>query len=262
MPLIYLDDIRLNAVVEGPAHAPAILFCHALGTDLSIWDETVAALSPRYRCIRYDGRGHGASDVPAPPYSMGALIRDAEKVLAHFGARDAVVIGSSMGGLVAQGLATKRFDLVRAMVLANTAVKIGGPTLWQTRAAEVAETGLAAYAPGAMERIFGRHWASAPAMPRIRTLLEATDPQGWIGSAHAIAGADFYTTTAALGLPTLVIAGSNDGSTPTDLVRETADLIRGHQWALMRGTGHLPMVENPSAFIALVDTFLTAIGHG
>lgn len=262
MPLIYLSDIRLNVEATGPADAPPILFCHALGTDLSIWDDTVAALSPRFRCLRYDARGHGRSDVPAPPYTMGALIRDAERVLDHFGAREAVVVGSSMGGLVAQGLATKRLDLVRAMVLANTAAKIGGPALWQTRAAEVATHGLAAYAPGAMERIFGRNWREAPQMPRIRAILEGMNPDGWIGSAHAIAGADFYTTTAALTLPTLVIAGTNDGTTPPDLVRETADLIRGHDWALMRGTGHLPMVEKPAEFTALLDTFLTRIGHG
>lgn len=262
MPLIYLEDIRLNAVAEGPADAPAILFCHALGTDLTIWDATVAALARHFRCIRYDARGHGRSDVPAPPYSMGALIRDAERVLEHFGAREAVVVGSSMGGLVAQGLATKRLDLVRAMVLANTAARIGGPALWQARAEEVAATGLAAYAPGAMERMFGRKWQEAPQMPRIRAMLEATDPQGWIGCAHAISGADFYTTTAALTLPTLVVAGSNDGTTPADLVRETAELIRGHRWTLLRGVGHLPMVEAHAAFTALLADFLHGIGHG
>lgn len=262
MPLIYLQDIRLNAVVEGLADAPPLLFCHALGTDLTLWEAVIPALSPRYRCIRYDARGHGLSDVPAPPYTMGALIRDAERVLDHFAARDAVVIGSSMGGLVAQGLATKRLDLVRAMVLANTAAKIGGPALWEARIAEVAADGLAAYAPGAMERMFGRGWQTNPAMPRIRAILEATNPQGWIGSAHAIAGADFYTTTATLTLPSLVIAGANDGTTPPDLVRETAELIRGHDWALMRGVGHLPMVDKPAEFTALLDTFLARIGHG
>ena len=262
MPLIYLQDIRLNAEAIGPANAPVLLFSHALGTDMSLWDGIIDPLSQHYRCIRYDARGHGKSDVPAPPYSMGALIRDAEKILDHFAARDAVVIGCSMGGLVAQGLATKRLDLIRAMVLSNTAAKIGGPAMWQSRCDEVATHGLPAYAPGAMGRMFGRNWETNPAMPRIRAILEATAPQGWIGSAHAISGADFYTTTAALRLPTLVIAGVNDGTTPPDLVRETADLIPGHRWHLMRGTGHLPMTEKPAEYAALLEDFLTSIGHG
>lgn len=262
MALIWRQDLRLNAEIAGPEGAPAIVFLHALGTDLHLWDACVAALSPRFRCLRFDGRGHGRSDVPPPPYSMGALIRDAESLMEHFGLADAVVVGSSMGGLVAQGLATKRLDLVRAMVLANTAAKIGGPGLWQQRAAEVEAQGLAAYAPGAMERIFGRKWQDAPAMPQVHATLEAMNPAGWIGCAHAISGADFYTTTAALGLPTLVVAGANDGTTPPDLVRETADLIRGHRWELMRSTGHLPMVERPAEFVALLDDFLRSIGHG
>lgn len=262
MALIYLDDLRLNAVIEGPTSAPPLVFLHALGTDLTLWDGVCRALSPRFRCLRFDARGHGKSDVPAPPYAMGALIRDAEKVMEHFALQDAVVVGCSMGGLVAQGLATKRLDLVRAMVLSNSAAKIGGPALWQARASEVAQTGLSAYAPGAMERMFGRKWQENAAMPAIRAVLEATDPQGWIGCAHAIAGADFYTTTAALGLPTLVVAGANDGTTPPDLVRETAELIRGHRWHLMRGVGHLPMAERPLDYADLLAGFLRDIGHG
>lgn len=262
MALIWLDDLRLNAEIDGPEGAPAVVFLHALGTDLHLWDATVAALAPRFRCLRFDARGHGRSDVPDPPYAMGALIRDAERLMDHFALKDAVVVGCSMGGLVAQGLATKRLDLVRAMVLSNTAAKIGGPALWQQRATEVAATGLAAYAPGAMERMFGRKWQDAPAMPAVRATLEATNPKGWIGCAHAISGADFYTTTAALTLQTMVIAGPNDGTTPPDLVRETADLIRGHRWELMRGTGHLPMVERPAEFAALLTDFLRSIGHG
>ena len=261
MSLIYLDDLRLNAVLDGPSDGPPLVLIHALGTDLTIWDGVVARL-PRHRILRFDLRGHGASDCPPPPYAMGALIRDAERLMTHGGMAEGVVVGVSLGGLVAQGLAVKRLDLVRGMVLSNTAAKIGGEALWKARIAEVTDKGLAAYAPGAMERIFGRKWLEAPAMPQVRSTLERMNPKGWIGCAHAISGADFYTTTAALTLPTLVIAGTNDGTTPPDLVRETADLIRGHRWELMRGTGHLPMVERPAEFTAVLTAFLHSIGHG
>lgn len=261
MSLIYLDDLRLNAVLDGPSDSPPLVLIHALGTDLTIWDGVVARL-PRHRILRFDLRGHGASDCPPPPYAMGALIRDAERLMTHAGMAEAVVVGVSLGGLVAQGLAVKRLDLVRGMVLSNTAAKIGGEALWKARIAEVTDKGLAAYAPGAMERIFGRNWRQAPEMPRVRALLESTPPEGWIGCAEAIAGTDFYTTTASLTLPTLVIAGAKDGTTPPDLVRETAELILGHRWHLMRGAGHLPMVERPDDYAALLRDFLASIGHG
>ena len=92
-------------------------------------------------------------------------------------------------------------------------------------------------------------------------MREATDPRGWVGCASAIAGTDFYTPTAGLTLPTLAIAGANDGTTPPDLVRETAELILGHRWHLMRGAGHLPMVEKPEAYAEVLTGFLQDIGH-
>jgi len=96
----------------------------------------------------------------------------------------------------------------------------------------------------------------------LRQMLVQTALDGWIGAARAIAGTDFYTPTAALRLPTLVIAGANDGTTPPDLVRETADLIPGAEFHLMRGVGHLPMLDNPVAYGALISAFLARIGHG
>lgn len=261
MTLIYLDDLRLNAELTGPANGPVLVLLHALGTNLSLFDPLLPLLPKGLRILRMDLRGHGQSDAPPAPYAMGALIRDTERVMDHFALRDAVVLGVSLGGMVAQGLAVKRLDLVRALVLSNTAAKIGSAEMWQTRIAEVRASGLADYAPGAMGRMFGRNWQTEPAMPRIREMLEATNPEGWIGCAHALAGTDFYTTTAMLTLPALVIAGANDGTTPPDLVRETAELIRGHRFALMRGAGHLPFVEKPAEYAALLDQFLTDIGH-
>lgn len=260
MALIYLPDIRLNARLSGPEGAPTLVFAHALGTDRTIWDETLSHL-PQYQCLTYDQRGHGASDCPEPPYTMGALIRDLENLIDHFALRDVVVIGVSLGGLVAQGLAVKRLDLVRAMVLSNTAARIGTPEMWHQRSELIRAEGLEAYADTAMQRILGPEFKTNPNLPYLRMLLTQTNPDGWIGCASAIAGTDFYTTTASLRLPTLGIAGSNDGSTPPDLVRETAELIPGHRFALMRGAGHLPMVEKPAAYAALLDAFLHDIGH-
>lgn len=260
MALVYLDDIRINAEVSGPIDGPAVVLIHALGTNLRIWDAVVARLPASVRVLRFDQRGHGASDVPAPPYSMGALIRDAERLIEHFGMRDAVVVGLSLGGLVAQGLAVKRLDLVRGLVLSNTAAKIGSAQMWAERI-EVMRAGKEAYIPAALERMFGRGWRDVGGMAAVRQMLLDTAIDGWTGCAAAIGGTDFYTPTAGLTLPTLVIAGARDGSTPPDLVRETAELILGHRWHLMRGAGHLPMVEAPDEYTSVISQFLHDIGQ-
>lgn len=258
--LVYLPDLRLNARLAGAASAPPLVFSHALGTNQSIWDGVLSHLGD-YRTLTYDQRGHGASDIPPAPYAMGALVRDAERLMDHFEIKEAVFIGVSLGGLVAQGLAVKRLDLVRGLVMSNTAARIGTAELWTTRAAQVRADGLDAYADGAMLRQLGPRWQGSPHEPYLRRILTETDPEGWAGCAAAIGGTDFYTTTASLRLPVLAIAGLNDGTTPPDLVRETAELIPGHRFHLMRGAGHLPMVEKPAAYAALLRGFLRDIGH-
>lgn len=261
MALIYLDDIRINARIDGPEAGAPLVLIHPLGLDLSVWDDLVARLPKSLRILRYDLRGHGLSDCPPAPYAMGRLVRDAERVIDHFGFRDAVVLGLSVGGLIAQGLAVKRLDQVRAMILSNTAARLGNDTLWQARIETVQTGGIEAIIDPTLQRWFGRDWHARPDIDQWRARLMGADPQGWMGTAAAIGNTDFYTPTASLTLPTLVIAGDRDGSTPPDLVRETADLIRGSRFQLVRGAGHLPFVEKPDDYAQAITSFLTAIGH-
>lgn len=261
MPLIYLPDLRLNASLTGPEDGPPLVLLHALGLSHEIWQPLIDRL-PRHRILSFDLRGHGASDCPPAPYKMGALIQDTERLIGHFGLKDCVVIGLSIGGLIAQGLAVKRLDLVRGLVLSNTAARIGIAAQWQDRIALVHRAGLAALHDATMERWLGRSWRESPALAGLSARFLATSPEGWAGCASAIAGTDFYETTATLRLPTLVIAGSHDGATPVDLVRETADLIPGHQFRLIRGAGHIPLAEKPDDYADAIRDFLTRIGHG
>ncbi|MGB3148277.1 MAG: 3-oxoadipate enol-lactonase, partial [Paracoccaceae bacterium] len=233
-----------------------------LGLDLRLWEGLFPLLPAGLRLISYDARGHGGSSCPPGPYSMGALIRDAERLLDNLGIRDCTFVGASMGGLVAQGLAVKRLDLVRALVLANTAVKIGTPAQWQARAAAVEEGGMIAIADQIHERWFSRRFRQGAEASIWRDRLIATPTAGYIASCAAIAGADFLTPTSGLRLPTLVLAGSEDRATPPDLVAEIAGLIPGARYRLIRGAGHLPAVDAPLALAAELAEFLRNIGHG
>lgn len=261
MPKLQLNDIALHYRDEGPRGGPPIVFANSLGTTMALWDKLVDRLPDTLRIIRYDMRGHGQSDVPAPPYSMGTLVRDAEQLMDHLDLRDALFVGLSIGGLVAQGLATKRRDLMRGMVLSNTAAKIGTPSLWQDRIDLIEAGGLDAIADATMTRWFSKKFCASPELETWRDMLISTPQQGYIGCAKAISGTDFYSTTAALRLPTLAIAGSEDGATPPDLIRETQQLIAGSQFHLIRGAGHLPCVENPDNYAEAVTTFMQELGH-
>ena len=255
------DDVGLNVRDEGAPDGAPVVFAHALGLDLHLWDAVLPHLPGGLRIVRLDMRGHGGSDVPAPPYSMGALVRDVEAICDTLDLSDCVVVGNSIGGMIAQGLAAKRLDLVRGLCLANTAPKIGTRAIWDERIAVVERDGMTALADVTMERWFSRSFRQAGRSEPWRNTLLSCDPAGYIGCASAIAGTDFYTTTAALRLPTMVTVGSEDGSTPPDLVREMAELIPGSEFHLLRGSGHLPAADQPEVFADILSGFLKRIGH-
>ena len=261
MKIARLGDVALHWREDGDSTGAPVLFANSLGTDFRLWDAVLPLLPRGLRLIRYDKRGHGLSSCPPAPYGMGALVTDAERLLDHLGARDAVVVGLSIGGMIAQGLAVKRPDLVRGLVLSNTAARIGTAAIWEERIAAIRAGGIEALADAVMERWFSKPFRATDELTLWRNMLTRQPAEGYIGCAAAIAGTDFYATTATLRLPTLAIAGSEDGSTPPDLVRETADLVRGSRFHLIRGAGHLPCVEKPADYAETLAAFLAEIGH-
>ena len=255
-----LGDIRLHYRDEGEAGGPALVFVNSLGTDLRLWDKLLARLPGGMRLIRYDKRGHGLSDAPPAPYAMGGLVRDLERLLDHLGVSDAVVVGLSIGGMIAQGLAVKRPDLVRALVLSNTGAKIGTSAMWQERIETVERDGIEPLADAVMARWFAPSFRATVECAAWRHMLVRTTAQGYAGCCAAIAGTDLMTPTSGLRLPALGIAGSEDGATPPDLVRETVALIPGSRFALIRGAGHLPCVDQPDSYAQALVGFLRELG--
>lgn len=261
MQICALDDINIHYREDGDPKGAPLVFANSLGTDLRLWDKVVPLLPAGLRIIRYDKRGHGLSDCPPSPYSMGTLVRDAERLLDALGVKECVFVGLSIGGMIAQGLAVKRLDLMRGMVISNTAAKIGTKEMWEQRIDGVRKGGIEALADPVMERWFSKGFRATPELVAWRNMLIRQPVEGYMGCSAAISGTDLMTPTSGLRLPTLAIAGSEDGSTPPDLVRETADLIHGSRFHLIRGAGHLPCVEKPEEYAEVLGKFLKEIGH-
>ncbi len=261
MNIADLGDVRLHYRLDGPADGAPIVFANSLGTDLRLWDPVLPHLPDGLRIIRFDKRGHGLSSKPPAPYAMGALIRDVEGLLDLLEVRECMFVGLSIGGMIAQGLAVKRLDLIRALVLSNTGAKIGTTEMWHQRIAAVQAGGIESLADAVMERWFSRSFRASPELELWRNMLVRQPDEGYAGCSAAIAGTDYYTPTSSLRLPCLGIAGDEDGSTPPDLVRETVELIPGSEFRLIRNAGHIPCVEQPEIFAGHLTEFLRSTGH-
>ena len=261
MRIAPLEDADLNWREEGDPEGPAVVFANSLGTDLRLWDKVVKRLPGHLRLIRYDKRGHGLSSAPPAPYSMGSLVTDAERLIEHAEAAGCVFVGLSIGGLIAQGLGAKRPDLISGMVLANTAVKIGTRDSWDERIATIRAHGIDAIADATMEKWFTPAFRDTPDCLAWRNMLTRQPLDGYAGCCAAIGGTDFLSTTSTLGMPVLCIAGDHDGATPPDVVREMHETAPDSRYHLIHGAGHLPPVETPDEFTAVLLDFLEEIGH-
>ncbi len=256
-----LGHVRLHYRIDGDPTGAPIVFANSLGTDLRLWDAVLPLLPKGLKVIRYDKRGHGLSSMPPAPYAMDDLVGDIEGLLDLLGITECLFVGLSIGGMIGQGLAAKRLDLVRALVLSNTGAKIGTPDMWETRIAEVNAGGIAPLADDVMQRWFAKDFLHTPELEVWRNMLIRQPVEGYAGCSAAISGADLYTPTSGLRLPVLGIAGDEDGATPPDLVRETVDLVPGSKFRLIRKAGHLPCVEQPKEFAAILSGFLRETGH-
>ena len=261
MRIIEANGAALHVADRGPADGPALVFANSLGTDLRLWDALIPHLPDGLRLVRYDKRGHGLSEETPGPYSIEQLADDAAGMIEALGLRDVVFVGLSIGGLIGQSLAARRPELLRGLVISNSAAKIGEAAMWQDRIAAIRKGGIAAIAAPTIERWFSPAFRATPELAAWQAMLERQPVEGYVACCAAIAGADLRDSTAGLTLPVQLIAGSADGSTPPELVQATAGLIADARFEVIDGTGHLPCVEAPADYARILTRFLTEIGH-
>lgn len=254
-----LDGVPISYTVDGPAGAPALLLINSLGTDHRMWSPQVGALAARFRVIRYDARGQGGSHAPPPPYSVSQLGADAVALLDHLGIDRAHLCGVSLGGLVTIWLAAHRPDRLHRAVHANTAARVGTTDGWNARIAAVRDGGMSSIRDLVMERFFSERFrAEEPAIiDGIGGALDAHDPDGYIGHCTALRDADLRRAVGSIHVPSLVIVGAADVSTPPEDGRWLHDRIPGATLVELDDAGHLSNLERPATFTDAVLEHLT-----
>jgi len=250
----------VRAPRNGKAPRRTIVLSHALGCDLTMWDDLANVLAQDNRVICYDQRGHGSSDAPADLYSIADLADDAARLLRELDSGPVVWVGLSMGGMVGQELALRHPALVGALVLANTTSSY--PELvratWQQRIDTVRTQGITSIADAVMGRYFHDAFRAAKSatVARFRQRLISTDVDGYIGCCHAVGTVDTTERLARITMPTLVIAGDLDQGTPLAMAQTLVEKIPQAQLTVLQEASHLSPIEQPQAFANAICTFL------
>ena len=261
MAFVQLGAFVLHYLDQGAKDKPAILFANSLGSDLSIWDAVAARLESRFRVIRYDLRGHGLSEAPAPPYTTDDLASDVVGLLDALGIDAAIVCGVSVGGLIAQALTLSFAERVRALVLCDTGARIGTAESWQQRIDKVRAEGVKSLVQMTMERWFsaGYRQRCSADVHGYSIMLRQSSTDGYIGTCAALRDGDFRSSLKQIKVPTLVLCGVEDIATPPELGRELAGLIPGAQFSLIDGAAHLPCIEQPEKMVERMTQFFREV---
>lgn len=240
----------------------AVVLAHAIGCDARMWEDLSARMTPRFRVVRIDARGHGRSPVTARPYSLASLAQDAVAVLDRLAIAKAHWVGLSMGGMIGQALAIDHGARLGRLVLANTTSSYGpeGRAMWQARAKAVADGGLAAIRDMVEARYFseGFRRSHPEVVATVMNRFLETQAEGYLGCCDAIADLDFTSLLLRIRSRTLVIAGGADAGTPPDMSEAIVARIPGARLAVIPGAAHLSAAEKPLEFATLVGDFLAA----
>lgn len=253
MPYIDRDGVRIHYADDGDG--PALLLTHGYSATLRMWDPQVAGLADRFRVLRWDMRGHGASDSPEDPgaYTHAATVGDMAAVLDAAGVERAVIGGLSLGGYMSLEFHLAHPARVRALVLCDTGPgykKDDARESWNRYAESFArkyeERGLDALGPSPEVRV--AHHRDASGLARAaRGILVQRD-------------ARVIESLTGIRVPTLLVVGSEDKPFLAGM-RYMAEKIPGAVHTVIDGAGHAPNLEKPAQFNSVLERFLGGIGE-
>lgn len=246
----------------GAASRPLVVLLHGIGGGCAGWTSTGAALAAAgWRALAVDQPGYGASPA-AEPCTLEAMAVAVERLIAWSGVPRAILVGHSMGGMVAQELAARAPQRVAALVLAATSPAFGpADGAWQQdflrSRFEPLEAGLgmAGLAAQLVPTMAGRD-ASAERIAAAAALMSGVPEATYRSVLAALVRFDRRDALARIAVPTLVVTGEDDRTAPPEVARRMAARIAGAELVILPRAGHLLMLEQPAAFDAALLAFL------
>jgi 3-oxoadipate enol-lactonase len=246
--------VKLHHTDDGPRDATVLLLAGSLGSTLAMWEPQLTLAGP-FRVIRVDHRGHGGSPTPPGPYAMADLAADVVELLDELGLRRVAYCGLSLGGMVGMYLGSEHPHRLTSLTLCCTTAHFADKAPWEERIAAVEAGGTAGIADAVVSRWFTPPWAAGhpDVVTALRDQIACTPDLGYLECCRAIAGWDHRERLAAVAVPTLVIGGADDRSTPVDPhTRTLAEGIPGARVEVLPGA-HIATIESAEQASRLIS---------
>jgi 3-oxoadipate enol-lactonase/4-carboxymuconolactone decarboxylase len=258
MPHVRANGVNLHYELSGPADAPVVVFAHSIGATMHMWDAQIAAFAGRYRCLRYDTRGHGGSETVAAPATVDDLADDMAGLLDALGIARAHVVGLSLGGMTGQAFALRHPDRLDRLALVATSAEMD-KSAWRERIATVLRDGYAPFVDGVMvPRWFTPGFAAAhpEVVAGFKARMMANDAAGYAACANVIATLDLPGRIAAIKAPTIIIVGADDPATPVAMSERIRSLVPQAEMVVIPNAAHIVAVEQPDLVNFYLGAFL------
>lgn len=259
MPEVEVNGTRFHYQFDGSEGAPTVMLSNSLGTNLHMWDSQVPALAEKFRVLRYDSRGHGQSSVTPGPYTINGLGSDAVGLLDALRIEKVFFCGLSLGGVLAQWMGVNAPNRVKAIVICNSAAKIGNDEFWNKRIEKLREGGIAPVAGAQMLRWFTERYVAAQpqVIESMKKMFVATSLDSYIATCEALRDSDLRGSIQRIRTRTLVISGTHDVVTTPSDGKYMASQIPGAQYVELNAS-HLSNIEDSAAFSAAILRFFSS----
>ena len=257
---ISANGISINYQLDGADDAPVLVFSNSLATSLAMWNDQVERLRDRFRILRYDNRGHGATPVTDGPYTIGLLGEDLLGLLDKLGMEKVSFCGLSKGGMVGQWLGINAPERINKLVLSNTASYFPNKEMWRERIDMATSEGITAIAEASIARWFTPGYReradTEPTIGFVRDFILETTRDGYLSSSVAIRDMDFRDELKRIPVPTMVVIGEKDPATIPEYGELIAASIPGARTFVVPDAAHLSNIEQPDVFTGALEDFL------
>jgi 3-oxoadipate enol-lactonase / 4-carboxymuconolactone decarboxylase len=248
-----------NYKIQGTPNSPVLIFSNSLGSEMMMWDELIPFLTPFFRVLQYDTRGHGGSvenDIDSP-CTISILGQDVVDLLDQLNIREAYFCGLSMGGLIGQWLGINYPNRIKKLIICNTGAKIGNDERWNDRISTLKSKGMQAIVEDTMERWFTEDFRTKKPQRVAEThaMFLRSNVEGYCNCCVAIRDADFREELQKISVETLIITGDEDPVTNVEQAEFLANNIPKSHLKVFKAR-HLSATELPQKFSETIIDFI------